>query len=728
MSGYKVNFSATDAGFSGTVSKIKSSMDSMDDNVKKVEKGMSMSFGAMAKAGAAFAVGIGAIKAVSAGITGTLGTFKDALDMGGELNDMSQRTGIAIDQLTILRRAFENSGMSADQVGPSVNKLQKSISELGEGAKGPSEAFGKLGISFEDLKDKTPAEQLSMIGEKIAEIESPAQKSAIAMSIFGKSGGQMLALFAGGKDSIAEAAGQLGSLPSIMEKVAATFDTTGDNLAAIQSKLKEFAAGVLSEMTPALELITTMISRIDAAKLGQDFAQMLIGGTTAMNGFADALSAIKLGEFGLAFSIAFESIKLQAAQSANSIYANLKAGISAAVEFMSLAMGPGSGLFTMLKESFSILASEVTLVFARSVSKMVETMSFVSEETKDAIIGNIKDLEVGVEYSKNKISNSMEQIGGDLILASTEAKKAFDESLSSSEKLIDTTQLELGLQQSKVGLLRIQSEEALKGVKTQEAMASLQLSIGGARATNAEKIKELESDIAAAKAQGNKELEGQLKAQKSYLEQLERSLKNGKSLQDAMAEAGKAYSHSLESSANSLEKSTAEMKEQLSLSDRLLANVKESEMRQRIDPNGKIEGRVNEAIDRGNFRRAKREIDKLREAEDEQKIRDFFKKDPNSDFNSKIKMSLKDLARKEGVETFGKTTDEIRDALLQKMKEREKGMDAKQRGKTKEEAAKDGGKGQPAADPMKVIVSTVEQIKQLLAKIEPKLPTPALGA
>ena len=55
-------------------------------------------------------------------------------------------------------------------------------------------------------------------------------------------------------------------------------------------------------------------------------------------------------------------------------------------------------------------------------------------------------------------------------------------------------------------------------------------------------------------------------------------------------------------------------------------------------------------------------------------------------------------------------------------------MDAKQRGKTKEEAARDGGKGQPALDPMKVITASVEEIKRLLAKIEPKLPTAALGA
>ena len=100
MSGYEVNFSAQDAGFTSTVNKVEGSMKSLDQNVKHTSQSVSTSFASMAKAGAGLAAGFGAIKAAWGLAQGTVGAFSDALNMGGELNDMSARTGIAIDQLT----------------------------------------------------------------------------------------------------------------------------------------------------------------------------------------------------------------------------------------------------------------------------------------------------------------------------------------------------------------------------------------------------------------------------------------------------------------------------------------------------------------------------------------------------------------------------------------------------------------------------------------------------
>ena len=51
--------------------------------------------------------------------------IKGAADMGGQLSDLSARTGIAAGKLAILQRAFEDNGVSGDQVGTVINKLQK---------------------------------------------------------------------------------------------------------------------------------------------------------------------------------------------------------------------------------------------------------------------------------------------------------------------------------------------------------------------------------------------------------------------------------------------------------------------------------------------------------------------------------------------------------------------------------------------------------------------------
>lgn len=736
MSGINVDIGAKDAGFSQTISKVNQSVKGMSDAVGKSGDQVKSSFSDMMKAGAALALGFGAIKLAANAIMGTMGEFKAALDMGGELNDMSVRTGIAVDQLAILGRAFENSGMSADQVGTSVNKLQKNIIELGDGAEEPSKAFGKLGLTFEDLKNKTPSEQLSLIGKRIMELETPAERTSAAMKIFGKSGGEMLALFAGGKDAIAEAGAQLGTMPAIMMKVAATFDTTSDNIAAIKNKMLEFAAGVLSEMAPALELITTLLSRIDAAKIGADFAKMLTGGTTAMNGFASALEAIKIGEFKMAFGIAFESIKLQAAQSANSIYANFKAAIAAAGEFIAVAFGPGSGLFTMLKSSFEMIGyvfsrsildalklvgNSIGAIFDGPMLSILKVVSPIAGKLIEGITkmggvfdGAITDIDTKIGNSTTKISNSIEQIGGDFKLAAGESKRVFDYSLESAEDLIDTTQMRIGLEKSQLGLNKLQIEEAQKGLKIQEAQASLEIKAGGQRTTNAEKIKQLEEDIKSAKAQGNEEQAKQLTAQKAYYEQLERSLKAGKTMQEAMAAAGQAYNTSIENSVGNHKKVTKELKEQLTLSEQLQKKIDEAEGKAAIDPGGKLEGKAEAAIAAGDFGKAKRIRGKIATSEEDVKIRAKFGGD--ADFRK----SLSDMAKDEGINTFGMSASEIRKALSERIKE-----------KTKEEEGKKKA-GPPAKeDPVKQSLSTlqqvVERIEKIVALIEPKLPTVALA-
>ena len=314
-----VKFSATDAGFTSTVSKVKTSVKSMDDSVAKTASSVKTSFGSMVKAGAGLALGFGAIKAAMGAITGTLDTFKDALDLGGTMKDLSERTGETAGNLLLLRRAFDNSGVGADKVGTSVNKLQKFMDDAAQGSEKNITTLARLGLTMADMQGKTPTEQMALLAEKLNGVSDNGEKSALAMGIFGKAGGQLLPLLADFSGELKTAKDQLGNMPGVMDRNAGAFDNISDNINVAKGKFMEFAAGLLESLAPALELATTLITRFDAAGAGMKLGEIITGASNAMGGFTDALSAIKLGEFGLAFKIAFESIKLQAADSINSI-------------------------------------------------------------------------------------------------------------------------------------------------------------------------------------------------------------------------------------------------------------------------------------------------------------------------------------------------------------------------------------------------------------------------
>jgi hypothetical protein len=479
-----------------------------------------------------------------------------------------------------------------------------------------------------------------------------------------------------------------------------------------------------------------------------------------MQGFSAALGAMKIGEFSMAWEIIFNSIKLQAAQSANSVYANFKAAIAATVEFIGVAFGPGSGIFTVLTKAFEVVGH----VFSRSILEalksvgnalggifngpMADLLKVVSPVSAKLIEGftnmghvfdgAITDMDAKVATASNTMKNAMGQIPGDFTLAAQEAKKAFEESLKSAGQLIDITGMELDLQNKKTEALTLQNEKAQEALKNAGDFGELEIKVGGERVTNAQRIKELESEIASAKAQGNKELEAQLIAQKAYYEELERALAAGKDQQVAIKEASKAYNVSLGKSVEDAKK-LAKTKEKI-----------KDDMEQ-IKTIGDLIAKTNVAVPMKTFG------EKIKVARKDLKdLKDFV----GGDFS---RMSVPDIAKKLGIDTAKKSSKELLDEIQKKMDEIKKrpidlrvdkeatkedlkviqkeiaNMDAKKtltldadtsiasvRSQMSQEIDL-GLSSSKGTSMLGTLTAAVEEIKRLVTLIEPKLPTSALG-
>jgi hypothetical protein len=709
MSGIKVDFGATDAGFTSTVQKVNGSVDGMEKNVKQAGASMKTSFASMAKAGAALALGFGAIKLAVAGVRSVIDNFGEAIDMGGRLNDLSSRTGETAGNLLLLERAFQNSGAGADKVGPAINKLQRAIVEAGQGVITYKRAFDGLGVSLDEMKKMTPTEQMTLLAERISGIQNPTERSAIAMQLLGRSGGELIPLFRNFSNEMGNAKAELGSLPGIMDKGNGAFDAIADRIAVVKGKFTEFAAGVLSQVLPAIELIVTALSRIDAAAIGMKLADIFVGGQKAMDGFGAALAAFKMGEFSLSFSISWDSIKLQAAQTANSIYANMKAAISATVAFITTAFGPGSGIFTAIDAQIDRLSLKIKLAIE-------EANPF---GTREIVTDGLK---LAIKSSERLIETALGEIGNDFTEAGEKASQAYDNALQSSGKLIETTEMEISLQKRKSELIIKQAAEAARAaaeaLKAGENQIEVDTSSGATRESSAQRIKELESDIKDAKAMGNKELAAELESQKAYFEQLERSLGNNKTLGEAMADALQAQNAHLGGVIDKQQKVTKQLKEQLSLSAQIAAKIKEAEAKDKIDKGGRLEKRANDAIAEGDFRGAARAMKRIAGNEQNDAIQEAFGGD------SKTKKSLSDIAKEQGIDTFRKSSRDLRKELAELAKKRKEELKPGAGGKNKEEA---GNNKAPAKDPMLTLSDLVKDIKILVAKIEPKLPVAALG-
>ena len=257
--------------------------------------------GVAVKAGMALAEGaMDAARAVADG-------FGQAIDLGGRLTDLSSRTGETSGSLLVLERAFTNTGVSSEAVGTSLNKMQKFMTDAAQGGAAQSEAMQRLGLTMGDLAGKTPTEQMAVFAQRISSIQDPAQRAEAAMSIFGKSGGELLPILNNFSGELEGARDQLGGLPGVMDRSAAAFDATGDSMAAINSKVMEFAAGFLEEALPALTTFTNALGGIDAAGWGQKAMDTIRRiADTLIGAFKNPLGAIEA--WALAYEAGYKSL------------------------------------------------------------------------------------------------------------------------------------------------------------------------------------------------------------------------------------------------------------------------------------------------------------------------------------------------------------------------------------------------------------------------------------
>jgi len=254
---------------------------------------------------AVLAGGAAAFAGIAAGAVGV----KKALDVGGELSDLSSQTGLAAGEAQVMQQAFKNNGMAAEDVGGSINKMQKAIA-------GGSDAFAKMGVNLDALKGQSPAEQFKTVGEAINGIADPAQRTAASMEVFGKSGAKLLTLFSD-SGAMGQAAEEVGTQAEILSRNAGLFDSVGDKLNLAGLKTQGFFVGVADKVIPVLAPLLDKFVALDLAKYGQALG----------DGVAFLIQALADGQLA---TILFESARIGFANAANFLMRSLN-GIGAAL-------------------------------------------------------------------------------------------------------------------------------------------------------------------------------------------------------------------------------------------------------------------------------------------------------------------------------------------------------------------------------------------------------------
>jgi hypothetical protein len=182
--------------------------------------------------------------------------FAKARDEILELGKTSQKIGLTVEALSAFQYAAKRSGVDSDSFANSIKKLSVNLQDtLKGGSSEATTALKNMGIQVTDThgKLKGTTEILLSIAEKFATYGDSANKTAIAVALFGRAGTDMIPMLNKGQDGIEE-----------LTKRAADFGLTVDSntVKAVKSmtagtkemhdKVDAFNIKLVRDLAPAL--------------------------------------------------------------------------------------------------------------------------------------------------------------------------------------------------------------------------------------------------------------------------------------------------------------------------------------------------------------------------------------------------------------------------------------------------------------------------------------------
>jgi len=222
-------------------------------------------------------IGIGELLAPLAAATASVATLggimegiHGAVELGDDMVNLSNRTGIAVDQLMMMRRLFRDSGVEAEKIGPSIGKMQKYLSEAV--STGGTPVLKNMGIDAQAEANKKPDEAFRDIGTAISQIGNDSDRAKAALAIFGKQGSELLQIF---MNPDFKNAGDISATAAKLGENAYLFKEAHDQLEHVGEKLQGLFIGLAGPVMAALEPLLEVGDQIDLSGVGEQMGNFL---------------------------------------------------------------------------------------------------------------------------------------------------------------------------------------------------------------------------------------------------------------------------------------------------------------------------------------------------------------------------------------------------------------------------------------------------------------------
>ena len=210
--------------------------------------------GTAAKVGAGIVAGVGIAGAAMLGLANKTAETADYIDK------LSERTGINREELQRWKYAADQSGADIGKLEVGIKKLSDTMDEASNGSEKNVEAFAKLGISMEDLKNKSQEQIFDEVMNALAEMPKGAERNALGNDLLGKSYTELMPLLNAGADGMAELKNRADELGLVMSEDAVKAGVKfGDTWADLKDAFGAVFTHLGTELIPIFQALADWI-------------------------------------------------------------------------------------------------------------------------------------------------------------------------------------------------------------------------------------------------------------------------------------------------------------------------------------------------------------------------------------------------------------------------------------------------------------------------------------
>lgn len=207
-------------------------------------------------------MGIGAaVSVVGAGIAAGVRRQLNAAD---DMVKTASKIGVPVEELSKLAYAADLSGVSMGTLQAGLARLSRNLAEN-------EDKFSKLGVKVRDANGqlRPTSAIVADLADKISKMPDGAEKTALAMELFGKSGAELIPLLNAGAEGIKAMTDEAAAMGLVItEETGRAAEQFNDNLTRLSSTATGLFRIITAQLAPVLVQISDFLVGVARAFQG----------------------------------------------------------------------------------------------------------------------------------------------------------------------------------------------------------------------------------------------------------------------------------------------------------------------------------------------------------------------------------------------------------------------------------------------------------------------------